>query len=256
VLIGGETGSGKTTWSCFSLPSSVGATHGLLYYSCTADDSFENAFEEVEEYDSGIFSNLADMFERFTSLEGEFLTDFGPKFKQVFTCLRSACARGLPDVHKRDAAALRMFFKIVGDAVTRRGDKSRASDKCVAVGATLTHMAEHLPADLKARISREGFRKPVSVVLVIDEAGRCPGFVRSIVGQCREIYACFEVNFNIRLVIAFCGTAKALFQRETGPFRFSTDPGLAERVTIVPFANNIVRTQKDEYQTSPSLPPQ
>jgi hypothetical protein len=41
LWVGGEMGAGKTTSSVNSLPSFVGATHGLLYYSCTGDATFE-----------------------------------------------------------------------------------------------------------------------------------------------------------------------------------------------------------------------
>jgi hypothetical protein len=88
----------------------------------------------------------------------------------------------------------------------------------------------------------------INLAVVIDNASRCPGFMNSIVGLCREIYGCFDVNFNIRLVIAFCGSGTQLFQQETEPFRFATDPSRAEHVMIVPgtgdgldFANAIVQ---------------
>jgi hypothetical protein len=55
-------------------------------------------------------------------------------------------------------------------------------------------------------------------------------------------------NFNIRIVIAFCGSGTQLFQREMEPFGSATDPSRAEHAMIVPgtgdgldFANAIVQ---------------
>jgi hypothetical protein len=41
-------------------------------------------------------------------------------------------------------------------------------------------------------------------------------------------------NFNIRIVIAFCGSGTQLFQREMEPFGSATDPSRAEHAMIVP----------------------
>jgi hypothetical protein len=76
------------------------------------------------------------------------------------------------------------------------------------------------------------------------------------------MYAFFEDIFNIQLVIAFCGTGTQLFQQETGPFRFATDPALAERLTVAPgtsggadFANIIVSNYSVKTKRPSTLPP-
>jgi hypothetical protein len=255
ILVGGERGSGKTTWSVYSLPSLVGGRHGVLYYSFT---SGHVRLEQIEEHDRGIITPYASgLFYSFAYRKHEFMTEDHPKLAQAVTRLRAASDRRFDEERKRDAAALRMFFTIVSDALVHGGQK------CTEVQNALRSMATNLPADIRAsRFSARLQHEPVSLALVIDEAGRYPGFVRSIVGLCREIYVCFEVNFNIRLVIAFCGTGTELFHREIIPFRIAgSDPPLVERLKVVAgtdnglqFANGIVNAQRCTHKKLGNLP--
>jgi hypothetical protein len=132
-----EMGSGKTTWSVYSLPSFVGATHGLLYYPCTGDATFE----QVELRDSSVVTNRSGLFDHLSALKKKLIANFGPNFEEVFTRLRSAAVRALPDVQERDSAALRIFFTIVGDAFLKRGDDPRAGHTCTEIGNALKGMA-------------------------------------------------------------------------------------------------------------------
>jgi hypothetical protein len=69
LVIGGETGSGKTTWSAFVLPGMVGAANGLLYHSCRhtglqpQQHSLEAKFEAVEEADAKIVEDHSDLLD-------------------------------------------------------------------------------------------------------------------------------------------------------------------------------------------------
>jgi hypothetical protein len=93
--------------------------------------------------------------------------------------------------------------------------------------------------------------------------GRYPTFVRSIVDQCREIYAIFQSVFNIRLVIVLCGsTGTELFMDKPGTFLLpGSDPPRAERMLVkagsgqgIDFADAIINEQKKAGTVPQSFP--
>jgi hypothetical protein len=87
--------------------------------------------------------------------------------------------------------------------------------------------------------------------------------VRSIVGQCREIYATFQDVFNIRLVIVLCGrTGTELFMDKAGTFLLpGSDAPRAERMLVkagtgqgIDFADAIINEQKKAGTVPQSFP--
>jgi hypothetical protein len=60
VLVSGEAGSGKSTWSVYSLPQLVGAVHGVLYYSST-DAKRASMFSKIELLDGETINSLSDL---------------------------------------------------------------------------------------------------------------------------------------------------------------------------------------------------
>jgi hypothetical protein len=254
LIVGGETGSGKTTWSVYSLPQLVEAVHGVLYYSLT-NDADDTMFTDQ---DGKIFDTSEDLFEELASLRNKFVA-IDATLTEVFASLRKAFLHELPTVTKRDDAARHLFFSIVTARLRDFARKTTQAPKCLVklVDDELWCKSTNVYRKRQHHLQAE----PVDLAVVIDEVGRCPGFVRSIVGQCREIYATFQDVFNIRLVIVLCGTSTDLFMRKTRTFHSETDPSRAEKLTVkegrgmgVAFANAIVNEQKRKKTVPADFP--
>jgi hypothetical protein len=254
LIVGGEAGSGKTTWSVYSLPALVEAVHGVLYYSLT-NDADDTMFTDK---DGKIFDTSEDLFEEMASLRKKFVA-IDATLTEVFASLRKAFLHELPTVTKRDDAARHLFFSIVTARLRDFARKATQAPKC------LVKLVDDELWYKSTKVYRKGQHhlqaEPVDLAVVIDEVGRCPGFVRSIVGQCREIYATFQDVFNIRLVIVLCGTSTDLFMRKTRTFHYETDPSRAEKLTVkegrgmgVAFANAIVNEQKRKKTVPADFP--
>jgi hypothetical protein len=252
LVIGGETGSGKTTWSAFVLPGMVGAANGLLYHSCRhtglqpQQHSLEAKFEAVEEADAKIVEDHSDLLDALGIVVWERVKPLGGKCIQAYRHLRDAILERI-DFSRRDTLALNALYALAsrllnGVCNKKFGGSIPASITNIIFGLTMlaNNVCSGAFDDCK-------LTQPARLVMVIDEAGRCPGFVRSIVTQCRAVYHAFEHFFNIQLVIAFCGTGTELYAQKTGIFREGTDPSRVLRLKIVAGPQNGLEFAKMMY---------
>jgi hypothetical protein len=231
VIVSGEAGSGKSTWSVYSLPQLVGAVHGVLYYSST-DAKRASMFSEIERYDREIINNPKELYDELAGLRDHLVASCAT-FEEVFESLWLAYLQKLPSVRERDAMARTLFCSIVSERIAKLAQKdgrNPLSPQCAFL--TRTQRWETATA---ANTYEQYYvqTEPVDLAVVIDDVGRYPAFVRSIVGGCRKIYATFQDVFNIRLVIVLCGTGTERVVDKPGTFLLlGSDPPLAERMLV------------------------
>jgi hypothetical protein len=258
VIVSGEAGSGKSTWSVYSLPQLVGAVHGVLYYSST-DAKRASMFSKIEFHDGEAINSLNDLCGEFFCGLRDHLVAICAAFEEVFASLRTR----LLSVKGPDATARALFCSIVSERLAKLAHKdglNLLSSQCAFLIRT-----ELWETSTRANTYTQYYvqTEPVDLAVVIDDVGRYPAFVRSIVGQCREIYATFQDVFNIRLVIVLCGrTGTELFMDKPGTFSLpGSDPPLAERMLVkagtgqgIDFADAIINEQKKAGTVPQSFP--
>jgi hypothetical protein len=256
LLIGGETGSGKTVWSTFILPHMIGAANGILYYSCKKasetseeEETFERDLRAVEVADPRTVANHGEFLDFLGRIVWGRVESLGEKCVQAYTHLRDTIKRRMKPFRNRDQVALTAFYTLAAQLFKRESAKEFRTD---GIPDSITNIIVGLTklANGESWKNIGSFRKlteTASFVLVIDEAGRCPGFVRSVVSQCRDVYFAFQYFFNIQLVIAFCGTGTEFYEQRSGIFRAATDPSCALRVKVLPGSHEGLDFANDLY---------
>jgi hypothetical protein len=214
LLISGESGSGKTVWSTFVLPHMVGAINGILYYSCIYSGktpnakTFEHDLKEVEVADSQIVANHGEFLDFLGRVVWRRVEALGEKCVQAYTHLLDTIKQRMKLFESRDELALKAFYTLAAQLFERESAKEFGISE---IPLSIINIIDGLTM-LGNGASWETFgccrnmTEIASLVLVIDEAGRCPGFVRSVVSQCRDVYSAFKRVLNNELVIAFCDT--------------------------------------------------